>query len=81
MEELYYYEKLKENLGSVVYYLRKSINELDGIDSNLTSYYSIDESKIESVNINSTYKMLTDRLNYLNNTVIPLIDSKINSLK
>lgn len=81
MEELYYYEKLKEKLESVVYYLKKSINVLDGIDSNLTNSYSVDESKIESVNVNSTCKVLRDRVSYLNNTIMPLVNSKINSLK
>ena len=71
---IYYYEKLREKLNSVVYYLNKSISALDGIDSNITKNYN-------NVNVNSICENLRDRVSYLNNTVIPLINSKINSLK
>lgn len=81
MEDLYYYEKLKEKLNSVVYYLKKSINALDGIGSDLTNNYNIDDSKVEKINVDSVCKNLRDRVSYLNNTIIPLVNSKINSLK
>ena len=78
---IYYYEKLREKLNSVVYYLNKSISALDGIDSNITKNYNIEDAKVSNVNVNSICENLRDRVSYLNNTVIPLINSKINSLK
>lgn len=76
----YYYENLREKIYSIIYYLNKSIDSLEGIDDKILSGYSIDEDKVDNVLIDSIRSELIQRVNFLNQTIIPLLNSKINSL-
>lgn len=76
-----YYEKLRKRIYSIIYYLEKSVSSLDEIDEVLVKYYSIDDSLVDNVNVKLTSEKINDRIRYLKRTIIPAINSKINSLK
>lgn len=76
-----HYEKLRDKLYTMIYYLNKSINALDGVDGTLVQNYNIDDTRVSDINIKTVYENLKDRVSYLKSTVIPSINSKINSLK
>ncbi len=76
--QLYYYERLKSNINSTIKYLKDSISSLDGIKDSLNSL-TINDSKVE--NVTGVKNDIKNRVNYLNNIVIPSINKKINSLK
>ena len=75
-----YYENLRDKIYSMIYYLGQSISALNGVNASLLKNYNIDDSKISNVDIESLRENLKDRVSYLRYTVIPSIDSKINSL-
>ena len=76
-----YYEDLKKKLSSLVYYLKKSENSLNEFDVDLSKYYSIEGSRVESVNISSIKDELNKKIIELEGTVIPAIDNQINTIK
>ncbi len=76
-----YYEALRDRLNSIIYYLQKAINELESFNNDLFDYYSIDNLKVNNVNILDIKEKLTDRVKYLNDTVIQFINEKINILQ
>lgn len=79
--QIFYYEKLRSKLYSVVYYLNKSLESLNGLDGKIISYYSINEDIPGNIDINSVRENIQSRVSYLNNTIIPSINYKINSIK
>lgn len=74
-----YYEKLRDRVNNVIYYLNKSIDSLDDIDGVLMKYYNIDDDSVNNVSVKSLKNDLINRVSYLKNTIIPSINSKINS--
>ena len=46
-----YYEALRDRLNSIIYYLQKAINELESFNNDSFDYYSIDNLKVNNVNI------------------------------
>lgn len=76
-----YYEKLKNKIYSIIYYLEKSVSSLDEIDEIMVNYYYVDGDLPENVNIKKTNENIKNGVSYLKNTIIPSINSKINSLK
>lgn len=79
--QIYYYERLRSKLYSVVYYLNKSLESLNGLEGKIVSYYNINGDIPENIKINSIIENIKSRVNYLNNTVIPSINYKINSIQ
>lgn len=75
----HYYEKLRENLNNVLYYLNKSIESLNAVDDVLINVYSIDENTVNEVSVKTLKEDLKNKVSYLNNNIIPSINSKINS--
>lgn len=76
-----YYESLRNKLYTVIYYLNKCVNNLDSFNSNSTSYYTLNNSCMKSVDVNSLKSELLSKTRYINNVIIPSINNKINSLK
>ena len=76
----YYYETLRDRVYSIIYYLRKSINSLNDVDNKILSNYTIDDSGVDNVLVESVREELVSRVNYLNYTIIPALNSKIDSL-
>lgn len=78
---LNYYKNLKKQVQSIVYYLNKCVNSLNGVDGVLMKNYNIDDNRVDKINVESLCETLKDRVSYLNYTLIPSIDSKIRNLK
>jgi len=74
-----YYEKLRERVNNLIYYLSMCIESLDDIDGVLVNNYNIDDNLVNNVSVNSLKDDLKNRVSYLKNTIIPSINSKINS--
>ena len=72
------YESLRNELYAVIHYLDKCINNLNDFDLNLSKYYSVNDSYLEKVSIMSIKNELSSKLKYLDDIVIPSINSKIN---
>lgn len=75
----YDYEQLREKIYSIRYYLNKCITALSEVDGNLTMCCNIDDSAVENLKVSTIINDLRSRVNYLNYTIIPSINSKINS--
>lgn len=78
---VYQYEVLRYRLYSVIECLIESIDSLSDLDGVLENKFCIDDSSIELIKIKEINEILKSRVSYLNNNVIPSINSKINSLK
>lgn len=80
ISKTFYYEALRDKLYILVDGLKKSIDSLERVDQDISSSYSVDEGKVDGVLTSEIRDELNSRLNYLNYTIIPLINSKINNL-
>lgn len=77
----YNYEVLKDKIYSIINYLSQSIESLNDIDGVLVNKFSVDDSLVKSIKVSEINEILKSRVSYLNNTIIPSINEKINSLK
>lgn len=78
---VYQYETLKYKVYSIIECLNQSIESLNDLDGVLGEKFCIDDSSVQSIKINEINEILKSRVSYLNNTIIPSINSKLNSLK
>lgn len=78
---VYYYENLREKIYNIINILNQSIKSLNNIEGTISDKFCIDDVLVKEMNFNSVNDMLKNRVSYLNNTIIPSINSKINSLK
>ncbi len=76
-----YYNKLRDQLNSIVKYLKDSLNSLNEFKTDLSDYYLIDGSNVSNVDVTSIKNDIKDRINYIEGKVIPAIISKTNSIK
>ena len=76
-----YYNKLRDQLNSIVKYLKESLNSLNEFKTDLSDYYLIDGSNVSNVDVTSIKNDIKDRINYIEGKVIPAIISKTNSIK
>ncbi len=76
-----YYETLKTNLQTMVYYLNKCNNSLSSFDLDLSEYYMVDDSNVSNVDVSSIKANVSSKINYINNYVIPEINNKILEVK
>lgn len=72
-----YYEKLKNNVNNIIYYLSKSIDELESVDGILIKDYNINDDIVKNVSIKFIKEELINKINYLRSYVIPSINMKI----
>lgn len=76
--QIFYYEKMKNSMYYVVSYLNESLNKLNNVHT-LNNDLLFDE--YNSINFNDVSNEILNRIEYLNYTVIPAIQQKIDSLK
>lgn len=76
-----YYNKLRDQLNSIVKYLKDALNSLNEFKTDLSDYYLIDGSNVSNVDVTSIRNDIKDRINYIEGKVIPAIISKTNSIK
>lgn len=74
----YYYETLREKLYSICYYMKKGLQSLDTLDESIKAKYLIDEEPVANVLLESTKTEIESRMDYIQNTIIPLVTSKMN---
>ena len=77
----YQYEVLRDKLYSIIDYLNQSIELLNDIDGVLVDKFCIEDNSMNSIKFNGINEILKSRVSYLNDTIIPSINSKLNSLK
>ena len=79
--QIYYYEQLRERLYSIAYYLDRGSSALNGINSIITKDYNIDGTIPANIKLNSINDNINSRSNYIYYTILPAINSKIDSLR
>ncbi len=74
------YDNLKNNLNSILNILSSAIDDADNLNSEIKSRYLInDNPAVISSSVTSFTGDMKETYNYLNNVVIPAIDSSLAS--
>ena len=76
-----YYNNMSEQLNSLVRYLKASLVSLNDFDTDLSDYYSVDGSNVSNVDITSIKNDISERISYIEGTVLPAITNKIGVIK
>ena len=76
--QIFYYEKMRNSMYYVVSYLNESLNKLNNVHT-LNNDLLVNE--YNSINFNDVSNEILNRIEYLNYTIIPAIQQKIDSLK
>ena len=79
--KIQYYERLRDNLNYVAYYLNQASSSLDNIDNIMLKDYNIDEIIPSNNRISPLRNDILSKVNYIYYTIIPAINRKIDSLK
>lgn len=78
---VYQYETLRYKIYAIIDCLNESIESLNDLDGVLGHKFCIDDNLVQSIKVNEINEILKSRVSYLNNNIIPSINSKLNSLK
>lgn len=80
MTEKDYYSLLLTKMVNTVNYLNSALTKLDSLYDNLDNYLKVNNVAFKKKELDSICTNIRNQLNRLNNTIIPNIKNKINSL-
>lgn len=75
------YENFKGEVESMIRELEKAIESIEKSKNNIGCTFTINDFKADNNKITELYNSLVDQRNYLQNSCIPSINSKINDIK
>ena len=76
-----YYNKLDEQLRCIVKYLKRSLDNLNEFKCDLSDCYLIDDSTVSDVDITGIKKDISNKISYIENTILPAIKTKAKGIK